>query len=249
MKIIPALAIIIFMSSSFSCTDSSAKNSARSKADNGFAVVELFTSEGCSSCPPADAAVARLLKKYSNNVYVLGYHVDYWDNLGWKDMFSSAAYTQRQREYGKFFKLSSIYTPQIVVNGTEQFIGSDENKLNDAVTKDLQQTSTAKLTIDATATDNKTVIVNYTTDVTNAKVKIALIQLVAENKIKRGENSGATLHHVNIVRDLKIVSASATGNVVLNIPDGLSEKGFRIIAFTQNINDSKITAAMEVNIQ
>src|SRR4051812_8827061 len=90
---------------SFSCDSAS-------KASSGFAVVELFTSEGCSSCPPADNVVAKLLKEHNSNVYVLGYHVDYWDDLGWKDIFSNNIFTQRQKAYAKAFKLSSIYTPQ-----------------------------------------------------------------------------------------------------------------------------------------
>ncbi len=155
MKTPAFLIAIAFTTTSFSCADSSATNAATNN-DKGFAVVELFTSEGCSSCPPADNAVADLLKAHQNNVYVLGYHVDYWDNLGWKDIFSNAAYTQLQRSYAKIFKLSSVYTPQIVVNGTEEFVGSDKNKLNTAVNKSLQQSSTIKLSIDAKVSDNQT---------------------------------------------------------------------------------------------
>jgi len=248
MRIITILSLIFLTLISCSCADSSAKNYALTNMDNGFAVVELFTSEGCSSCPPADNAVAKLLKEHNENVYVLSYHVDYWDYLGWKDIFSNAAYTQLQREYAKKFKLSSVYTPQIIVNGTEQFVGSDEDKLNAAVAKNLQQSSTTKLVIDAKAS-NKKITVNYSTDAANAKLKLALIQLSAEDKIQRGENSGATLHHVNIVRDIQTVAASANDKVVLNIPASLDVKNCRVVAFTQNINDSKITAATEVSIQ
>ncbi len=248
MKIFSFLIIISLVLSSFNCANTSAKNSVATHANKGFVVVELFTSEGCSSCPPADDAVAALLKKY-NNVYVLGYHVDYWDNLGWKDAFSNAAFTQIQNTYAKVFKLASIYTPQVVVNGTEQFVGSDENKLNAAVNKNLQQPSNIKLNITAKAQDDKEVTVNYSTNAVNSEIKIALIQLHAENKIRRGENSGATLHHVNIVRDLKTASASATGNIVLKMPENLSANDCHVIAFTQNINNSTITSAAEASIQ
>lgn len=249
MKMIYFLLGISLSATSFSCADSSANNTLFKNADNGFAVVELFTSEGCSSCPPADNAVARLLKQHNSNVYVLSYHVDYWDNLGWKDIFSSAAYTQVQKSYAKAFKLSSIYTPQVIVNGTEQFVGSDENKINAAVNKDLHQASSAKFNINAITTDGKTVNVSFSTVSINENIKVALIQLSAENKIWRGENSGATLHHVNIVRDIKTASASEKGNVVLNIPKELSAKDCHVIAFTQNANDNKITAAAEASIQ
>ena|SRR5437764_672084 len=87
------------------------------KGQNGFAVVELFTSEGCSSCPPADKLVATLVERDKKEaVYILSYHVDYWDRLGWKDRFSDAAFTARQQHYAELLHLSSVYTPQIVVN-------------------------------------------------------------------------------------------------------------------------------------
>jgi hypothetical protein len=248
MKTPAFLIAIAFTTTSFSCADSSATNAATNN-DKGFAVVELFTSEGCSSCPPADNAVADLLKAHQNNVYVLGYHVDYWDNLGWKDIFSNAAYTQLQRSYAKIFKLSSVYTPQIVVNGTEEFVGSDKNKLNAVVTKDLQQLSDVKLSIEAKAGDDYELMIHYTTNATQSNISFALIQLSATNAIQRGENKGATLHHVNVVRDLQTVSAASNGNAVLKIPENLQTKDCRVIAFTQNNSDHKITAATEVNIQ
>lgn len=249
MKIITILSQLFLIATSFNCINTSAKTSSAAKADTGFAVIELFTSEGCSSCPPADNAVANLLKEHSSNVYVLSYHVDYWDNLGWKDKFSNAAYTQTQKEYARIFKLSSIYTPQVVVNGSEQFVGSDESKLNAAVNKGLQQVLNAEISVDAKANENKTVVVNYTTGATNAKLKVALVQLNATNKIQRGENTGATLHHVNIVRDIKTIPASANGSITLSIPNGLTASECKVIAFTQNMNDNKITSAAEASIQ
>ena len=248
MKIASVLITLAFTTTSFSCTDSSAKKSVNNMV-SGFAVVELFTSEGCSSCPPADIAVAKLLKEHSSNVYVLGYHVDYWDKYGWKDIFSNHAYTQRQGEYAKTFKLSSVYTPQIIVNGTEQFVGSNKGKLNAVINKDLQEASNTKLNIDAKSTCGKTVAVNYSSNADNADLKIALIQLNAENKIQRGENSGATLHHVNVVRDIKTITATANGNIELAIPPGLSPKDCGIIAFVQDTADNKIMAATEATIR
>ncbi|MBV9961364.1 MAG: DUF1223 domain-containing protein [Parafilimonas sp.] len=218
-------------------------------ADNGFAVVELFTSEGCSSCPPADNAVAKLLKEHNNNVYVLGYHVDYWDNLGWKDSFSNAAYTQLQRNYAKSFKLSSVYTPQVIVNGTEQFVGSNESKLNATVNKDLQQSSNIQLSVDAKAGDDYELMLHYTTNATNSNIQFALIELSATSKIQRGENGGATLHHVNIVRDIKIEDASSNGTASLTFPEDATLDNYKVIAFTQSKADNKITAATEVKIQ
>ncbi len=169
--------------------------------------------------------------------------------LAGKIFSSNAAYTQIQREYAKTFKLSSVYTPQIVVNGTEQFVGSNEKKLNDAVNKNLQQVAASKLNIDAKAGNGHEITVHYSTDASNANLHIALIQLSADNKIQRGENAGATLHHVNIVRDIKTVPVTADGNVALTIPENLNAGDCRIIAFTQSIQDNKITAATETTIK
>ena len=155
-------AFFLLIISAFTCADSSIKKH-NTTTGNGFAVVELFTSEGCSSCPPADNAVAKLLQEYKNNVYVLGYHVDYWDNLGWKDAFSSAAYTQRQKNYARVLKLSSVYTPQVIVNGDEQFVGSDENKLHASIDKDLKQIPAQTLSVTAKA-NNNTIDISYQTN-------------------------------------------------------------------------------------
>ncbi len=246
-RIVPAAILFLLLSSAFACADSSSqKNIAGSNADNGFAVVELFTSEGCSSCPPADNAVAKLLKEYNNNVYVLGYHVDYWDNLGWKDAFSNADYTKRQKNYARTLK-SGVYTPQVIVNGEEQFVGSDENKLHASINKDLKQKPQQHLSITAKANDN-TIEISYQTNSIN-NLNIALMQSGAETKVQRGENHGATLHHVNIVRSFQTIALkNNTGKVSLNLPAHLSAKDCAVIAFTQDAN-MKITSAAKANIQ
>ena len=103
----------------------------------GTTVIELFTSEGCSSCPPADRVLSMVKEKEQDkNVLVLSYHVDYWNRLGWKDTFSNAANTQRQEYYAEIFQLSSIYTPQAVVNGSAEFAGSDYGKMKEAIEKE-----------------------------------------------------------------------------------------------------------------
>src|SRR5512146_3181325 len=98
--------------------------------------VELFTSEGCSSCPPADALLTQLEKQRQIDgrpIIVLGEHVDYWNNLGWTDRFSSARFSERQSEYARKFGLDSVYTPQMVVNGRTEFVGNDPAALQKAL--------------------------------------------------------------------------------------------------------------------
>jgi hypothetical protein len=124
------------------------------RSSTGFAVVELFTSEGCSSCPAADDAVAVVARDYPQNVFVLGFHVDYWNRLGWKDGYSSAAYTDRQGEYATAFSLNGIYTPQVVVNGKTEFVGSDKNKLDRAIKNELNENTTVTIELSASALNN-----------------------------------------------------------------------------------------------
>ena len=217
---------------------------------DGFAVVELFTSEGCSSCPPADIAATELVNEYKNNVFVLGFHVDYWDHLGWKDIFSNAAYSKRQQQYGSILGLNSIYTPQVVVNGKKEFVGSDRNRLYATVEGELKGMNAARISLKATKTDNNMVAVSYTASAGSSSiVNIALIQLRGQTEVKRGENSGKRLMHINIVRDFKSVNNSKEqGNIILSIPEGLSSGDCRVIAYAQNKNDWHITTAAEAEI-
>src|ERR1700759_1790171 len=141
-----------------------------SPVPEGFALVELFTSEGCSSCPPADEAVGRL-NGWKKNVYILSFHVDYWNYLGWKDMFSNSAYSARQQNYGDLFHLNSIYTPQIVVNGNVQFVGSDETKLRATIENDLKEIPKAELQLKIQAGNNNQLAVQWTTN-PNPELKI-----------------------------------------------------------------------------
>jgi hypothetical protein len=117
MKIL--LPIIVFSVSLLTISFSTASLKKKMiKEQDGFALIELFTSEGCSSCPAADGALEEIQKQYNDkNVLVLSYHVDYWDKLGWKDIFSDASFTQRQEYYSNIFRLNNMYTPQAVVNG------------------------------------------------------------------------------------------------------------------------------------
>jgi len=219
------------------------KNSADSFDKKGFAVVELFTSEGCSSCPSADAAVARLLAKNNDQVYVLAYHVDYWNKLGWKDSFSKAEYSQRQSGYAAQFKLNSIYTPQIVVNGSSEFVGSDERKLKSTVEKNIVEASPSDLSITTTKTSERVDVEYSITGNEEVILNLALVQPQATTVVKRGENDGKTLHHVNIVRFLKTITAKDKGKASLEIPKDLTYIPLQLLAFTQAQKNGKVLGA------
>jgi hypothetical protein len=212
----------------------------------GFVVVELFTSEGCSSCPSADDAVAQATKDYPQNVFVLGFHVDYWNRLGWKDEYSSAAYTDRQGQYAAAFSLNGIYTPQAVVNGKTEFVGSDRNRLNRVIKTELNNDAKFTIQFSSITSDNESVSAQYTTNADEKNnLNIALIQLNAVTNVRRGENSGRTLNHINIVRDFKTIDLAKgkTGKISFTIPKGLTANQVKLIAFTQNKTNLNITGA------
>jgi hypothetical protein len=210
---------------------------------NGFALVELFTSEGCSSCPPADEAVAALAVKYPSGVYVLAFHVDYWNYLGWKDAFSSAAWSERQQKYAGVFQLSSIYTPQIVVNGHTEFTGSDKARLDAAVAEGLHADNQGHIQLSAVHGNGQTVHVSFVSATDNkTQLQAALVQLHAASEVKRGENKGKQLTHIDVVRDFATASGK-NGTVDLKLPPDLQAKDVRVIAFLQDRNNLRISAA------
>lgn len=218
----------------------------RNGAGKGFAVVELFTSEGCSSCPPADQLVARIQKENAGEpVYILAYHVDYWNRLGWKDAFSSAAYSKRQEEYAAYLHLESVYTPQIVVNGAHEFVGSDEGALRNAIRSGLTQTPAASLSLQVSASGRGAADVHYTAGGygKNTELLVAVLQKNAETDVKRGENQGRVLHHVQIVRQLQPVALNNNSGLVrVALPEGFIAGGWEIVGFLQDRTNGHIIA-------
>lgn len=247
---LPVILIVLIVA--ISCYGFDPKKTTREKepADNkGFAVIELFTSEGCSSCPPADELVSRLLSENKQDVYILSFHVDYWNRLGWKDNFSNPAFSDRQKQYAHYLSLDGVYTPQIVVNGTDQFVGSDETHLRASLQNDRKELS--GLTIEATKTTSSNIHLSYKVSNNNpALLNIALIQLEATTEVKRGENGGRKLHHVNIVREFKTIEVSSkTGSLYIEIPTELRELPFKVIAYTQQENNFQITGAAQTAVE
>ena len=166
-------------------------------------LVELFTSEGCSSCPPADALLAELASR--PDVLALSFHVDYWDRLGWKDPFSSHEATQRQNRYAKLLDLATVYTPQIVVDGRRQAVGSDRADVEHA--------------LDLARRDRQEMPVTLGLDHGQAQIKLgpgseaaaASVLLIGFDRrhvtaVKRGENAGRTLPHVDVVRGVEEIA-------------------------------------------
>jgi hypothetical protein len=240
-------ALIALAGLSFSFTGSNDPVAQPAEIGKGFAVVELFTSEGCSSCPPADEVAAKLQKEFSGNVYFLEFHVDYWDYIGWKDGFAKSAYTERQREYGETFNLNSVYTPQAVVNGKKELVGSREQQLRTTIQEQLKESSTASVELSAKAGSANTITATYkVSGAGKSSLHIALVQLKAVTDVRRGENAGHQLSHTNIVRAFETVAVNGDANSTINlaIPANLSRKDVKVVAFVQD-KSSKIIGAAE----
>lgn len=215
-------------------------------------ILELFTSEGCSSCPPADDLLPELAKENAN-IIPLSFHVDYWNRLGWEDPFSNSEYSERQRAYGEQFHLESVYTPQLVVNGEFELVGSNRTGAESAIKKALQEKMLLQLSIEDVKIIGEKMYftINTNGNIKNTNLLAAIVQKQAVMKVKAGENRGATLSHINVVRSLVKQAAGQKTAFELTIPkylgnnNGTGEKqAWEIIVYSQQQNDLKITGAV-----
>src|SRR5260370_4750670 len=168
-------------------------------------VVELFTSEGCSSCPPADALLGRLRQeKLAEGVEVIpmGLHVDYWNHQGWIDRFSSAAYTDRQIKYAEKLHVPDPYTPQMVVDGSVQFTGNDAPRARQAILQEALRPAVAEVQI-TPAGEGKFQITVKAGPESTGDVLLAITEDNLVSKVSAGENSNHELHHSAVVREFK----------------------------------------------
>lgn len=226
-------------------------------ADNGTprtpVLLELFTSEGCSSCPPAD----RLLETFDQkqpvsgaDLIVLSEHVDYWERLGWKDPFSSPAYTARQQDYTNKYNLDGVYTPQLVVDGRYGLVGSDGREVTNAIEKAIREPK-IPIAISKVSRDGNQVTARIELHAGQnfkggrALLFVAIADNRAESQVARGENAGRSLAHVAVTRILKPVGTidldSATAkDVTLSVPSRTN--GSRLVAFVQDLKSGHVLA-------
>ena len=202
--------LVLAITSSFSgCLTQSVQerpdvpNAPAEKGKKQPVLVELFTSEGCSSCPPADRVLTVLQSDQlvpNADVITLGFHVDYWDEGGWKDRFSSHDYTRRQEAYARQLRIDSTYTAQMVVDGTFEFVGSNRAKANDVIAKSAAQ---PKGVVDLKI-DNGKLLANISAlpAHTDSTVFLAVTENGLSTSVGGGENSGVKLEHSTVVRDL-----------------------------------------------
>lgn len=207
------------------------------------AVLELFTSQGCSSCPPADALLNKIIKEsHHSKVIGLSFHVSYWNHLGWNDPYSSDDYTKRQSWYNQRLKVG-IYTPQVVVNGTNEYVGGNkaasEKKIEEALT------APSAVAIDLSLTGNK-LSYHLAGHYVNTVLNIAVVQNEVSNYVKQGENGGRQLVHNNVVLSFDTRKANAGNDeVTLKLPESAS----KVIVYAQNNQTGAVLGASQLAME
>lgn len=226
------------------------------KKIGGFAVVELFTSEGCSSCPPADELLGEIVTNARASrapVFALSFHVDYWDRLGWKDPYSDHRFSERQQRYAAALGKSTIYTPQAVINGKVECVGSDQSKLQRVIAHELTQQAAFFLHLKHHWSAEKRLLnVSYqlTKKSDNAVLSVALVERSLVQHVKRGENSGKTLRHENVVRIFQTISVRSreSGSVQLEVSEDVKLANCSIIAYLQDEATLETLAAAGIGL-
>lgn len=226
-------------------------------------LVELFTSEGCSSCPPADEALTRLEQTQpvgGAQIIALGQHVDYWNRLGWTDPFSSAMFSQRQSDYARAFGKDGVYTPQMIVDGQKEFPGGNMNLARRAID---EAAKTSKASVELTRTDTaqaaKTDAVPLQVRVGNvpaisagdtAEVMLAITESNLRTDVPRGENAGRRLRHASVVRQLRPLGIfdpqqgkTFAAAPIINIGKGVKREQLHAVIFVQERLSRRVLGA------
>jgi len=220
-------------------------------------LVELFTSEGCSSCPPADALLIRLEKLQpvpNARIIVLSQHVDYWNQLGWADPFSSALFSRRQSEYADAFGRDGIYTPQMVVDGQAEFVGSDAARAQQAIARAAAQPK-AMVSVafsEGAAADLGNIRVALAAlpanlPIENADLLVAITEANLSSNVSRGENAGRSIQHTGVVRLLKSLGraerSQASYEENVKLPAAWQRKNLMAVAILQDRKTRRILGA------
>jgi len=252
---------------SSSATPSIETDAAKSVSPNATAVVvELFTSEGCSSCPPADEVLSKLVKAQpvqGIEVIALGEHVDYWNKLGWIDPYSSVEFSTRQNGYAEAFGRESVYTPQMIVDGQDEFVGGNWNSAREAIMK-AARLPKAKVQILAASNSNETnkdlklsVQISDIPQLTagdKADVLLAITESNLRSEVSRGENAGRSLRHSAVVRSLAVMGNISNGQQSFDAEStatlkvGWQRDNLRAVVFIQERRTRRVLGAAALGL-
>ena len=245
---------------------SEAKGDETQPVASGTAVpvlVELFTSEGCSSCPPADELLARLEQTQpvaGAEIIALSEHVDYWNRLGWADPYSSAEFSERQNSYARAFDTDDIYTPQMIVDGRVQFVGSNRDRARQAIT-DASRAAKARVDISLRgATAESANLAIRVSDLQgawagdSAEILLAITESGLRSSVSRGENAGRSLHHTAVVRALSSLGSidsqakSFSAEPVVRIEKKWKPENLKAVVFVQERASRRVLGAAQISM-
>jgi hypothetical protein len=219
----------------------------------GVAVVELFTSEGCSSCPPAERVLGELAGEAARDgrpVLTLAFHVDYWNRLGWADRFSDPAFSRRQERYAKTLNLSDLYTPQMVVNGTAQFVGSDRKAADRAIADALAKAQSALVVLNVNG--NKRDGYRVHTTVKGADpgtvVNVAVVEQGLSTDVNSGENRGRRLDEPSVVRWFKSARLPEGKEIVVPSLPEVRAQNASVIVYVQRPENGMVLGASSASL-
>ncbi len=218
-------------------------------------VIELFTSEGCSSCPPADALLIELGQKAppGADLILLGEHVDYWNHDGWKDRFSSAQFTERQGDYARQFHLDSVYSPQIVIDGHLQLIGNKPSQVFEDIEKAAAAQKPAQVSLQWQAPNKLHVAVQNVPPEGKPRVLLAVTEDGLSTAVGGGENGGRTLQHAAVVRQLRELGSARNGkyetNVNVQTHQDWNPAKLKVVVLVQQSDGGKILGAASLDYQ
>ena len=222
-------------------------------------LLELFTSEGCDTCPPAEKYLERLLQEQpiaGVEIIAMAEHVDYWNRLGWTDPFSSPLFSDRQKDYASFFKLDSVYTPQIIVNGTRELRAKDGVKAIQEAAKD--PTGTIKINIESAVENTVSLTLRIAklpvlSRGDRAMVIVAVIENDLSSNVLRGENSGRKLKHMAVVRALRSIGESSVKETIFSAVFPLEKNWKRddlsVVAFVQEAESRRVLASARIELK
>lgn len=211
-------------------------------------VLELFTSQGCSSCPPADALLGKYAASSVQPIIPLSFHVDYWNRLGWSDPFSQPAFSQRQEWYRNHIQGSSLYTPQLVVDGKYELVGSNRTAVGNLVQKELAEPKQGSIQLRQVLRKNDRIQFQYEATNPGEILNIALIEKSATTSIQAGENKGLRLLNHNVVRSFHSQAAARNGEGEISLPRDFKAEAYALVVYTQGKMNTMIGSAVYMDL-
>jgi hypothetical protein len=219
---------------------------AATTAPQHVVIAELFTSQGCSSCPAADKLMGNYIEQNDARILPLSFHVDYWNYIGWKDPFSNKQFSKRQQQYATQLHTESVYTPQVVLNGSYETVGNNKTKVEAGLKKLAANNYKPVLTATLNAAGNGWLLKYTIAQASQYQLQIAIVQKKAVTAIANGENGGTTLKNYNVVRELITIDATPTGEKTITLPTNLAAQDALVVVYVQHKQTLAIDDAVQL---